>query len=111
MPTLKAQKVNKRPPSTSSMPIKGVRQGCPVSLPLFNPSAEDIFREIDSEDQNDNYEGEKIGGMTITDLRYADDLSLLSRSTKGLNSIIQKDKAISELKYGLRINDKKKTKF
>ena len=59
---------------------KGVCQGCPVSPPLFNLYTDDIFREIDSKDQNNYYEGVKIGGMTITDLRYADDVALLPRS-------------------------------
>ena len=87
---------------------KGVHQGCPVSPQLFNLYTEDIFREINSEDQNDYYEEVKIGRMAITDLRYADDAALLSRSAKGLNNIIQKNKAVSK-QYGVRTNDKKTT--
>ena len=40
---------------------KGIRQGCPISPPLFNVCTEETFREIDSEDQNDYYDGMKIG--------------------------------------------------
>ena len=60
-----------------------------------------MFREIDSTDQNDYYEN-----WWADHLRYPGDVALLSRSAKGLNNIIQKDKAVSE-QYGLRINGKK----
>lgn len=56
---------------------EGVRQGCPLASPLFKLYTEDIFREVnlDAEDhESEYYEGVKIGGMSITDLRYADDV-------------------------------------
>jgi len=56
----------------------GVRQGCPLAPPLFKLYTEDILWEVnlDAEDhESEYYEGVKIGGMSITDLRYADDVA------------------------------------
>ena len=50
---------------------KGVRQGCMLSPSLFNLYKEKIFREVE------NMNGVKINGITINNLRYADDTALL----------------------------------
>ena len=62
-----------------------------------------IWREV-AEDRP--FDPVSIGGREIEELRYADDTVLLSTSMEGLNSMVQKDRDVSE-KYGLLINEKK----
>ena len=52
---------------------QGTRQGCNVSPTEFNLYAERIMRTVE-----ENYEGVVIGGRRITNLRYADDATLLA---------------------------------
>ena len=60
---------------SESFPIKrGVRQGCMLSPKLFNAYTEEIFRK------NENLKGVVIGGMSIKDLRFADDTLLIAES-------------------------------
>jgi len=62
---------------TALFPIgQGTRQGCSVSPTEFNLYAERIMRTVE-----ENYEGVVIGRRRITNLRYADDTTLLA-STK-----------------------------
>ena len=49
---------------------KGVRQGCVISPCLFNILAEMVMRRV-LENWNSGF---KIGGITINNLRYADDI-------------------------------------
>jgi len=51
---------------------------CNVSLTEFNLYAEHIMRTVE-----ENYEGLVIGGRRITNLRYADDTTLLA--SRGLH--------------------------
>ena len=56
-------------------PIKrGVRQGCGLSPELFNLFSEFIFRKTD------DLSGCAIGGVSINNLRYADDTALMAAS-------------------------------
>jgi len=55
---------------------KGVRQGCGLSLYLFNILVEMVMRETLNEFQG----GLQIGGRIVTKLRYADDIMLLATS-------------------------------
>ena len=64
---------------------KGVRQGCPLSLILFNLYVNDIFNIIDQNSTPGVYLKE---GNTINALMYADDLVLISRSKEGLQRLI-----------------------
>lgn len=82
---------------------KGTRQGCILSPFLFNLYAEVIMRKINLDEQNI---GVKIGGRTISNLRYADDTTLMAESEKDLKKLILKLKEESE-KVGLHLNIKK----
>ena len=53
---------------------QGVRQGCILSPTLFNLYAEYIMRRIVENQKG----GLSIGGWNLTNLRYADDTTLLA---------------------------------
>ena len=82
---------------------KGLRQGCILSLCLFNLSAEYIM-------QNDRLDkaqaGIKIAGRNINNLRYADDTTLMVESEMELKNFLMKVKEESE-KAGLNLNVQK----
>ena len=82
---------------------KGVRQGCILSFCLFNFYADYIMR-------NDGLEGTqpgiKIAGRNISNLRYADDTTLMTESEEELKSLLMKMKEESE-KVGLKLNTRK----
>ena len=61
---------------------RGVRQGCILSPVLFNLYTDIIFRSIQ------HLQGVVIGGMQITDSRYADDTALLAESEKELQETL-----------------------
>ena len=56
---------------------KGVRQGCILSLCLFNLFAEDIMWNARLDEAQ---AGSKIAGRNINNLRYADDTTLMAES-------------------------------
>ena len=56
---------------------KGVRQGCMLSLCLFNLNAEYIMRNTGLEEAQ---AGIKIAGRNINNLRYADNITLMAES-------------------------------
>ena len=68
---------------------KGVRQGCIVSPCLFNLYAEYIMRNAGLEKAQ---AGIKIAGKNITNLRYADDTTLMAESEEELKSLLMKVK-------------------
>ena len=80
----------------------GVRQGCLLSPTLFN-----IFLERIMSDALDNHEGTvSIGGRTITNLRFADDIDGLAGEENELTNLVnQLDRAST--KYGMEISAEK----
>ena len=63
---------------------KGVRQGCILSPYLFNLYAKYIMRNAGLEEAQ---AGIKIARRNITNLRYADDTTLMAESKEELKSL------------------------
>ena len=82
---------------------KGVRQRCILSPCLFNLYAEYIMRNAGLEETQ---AGIKIAGRNISNLRYADDTTLMAESEEELKSLLMKVKVESE-KVGLKHNIQK----
>src|SRR5574337_1313087 len=82
---------------------KGVHQGCILSPYLFNLYAEYIMRNAGLEETQ---AGIKIAGRNISNLRYADDTTLMAESEEELKSLLMKVKEESE-KIGLKLNIQK----
>ena len=82
---------------------KGVRQGCVLSLCLFNLYAEYIMRNAGLDEVQ---AGIKIAGRNTNNLRYADDTTLMAGSKEELNSLLMKVKEESK-KVGLKLNIQK----
>ncbi|XP_062824414.1 uncharacterized protein LOC134295527 [Anolis carolinensis] len=82
---------------------KGVRQGCILSLYLFNLYAEHIMRHAGLEESK---AGVKIPERNINNLRDVDDTTLMAESEEELRSLITKVKEESA-KAGLQLNIKK----
>ena len=68
---------------------KGVHRGCILSPYLFNWYAEHIMQTAGLEEAQ---EGIKIAGRNISNLRYADDTILMTKSEKKLKSLLMKVK-------------------
>ena len=82
---------------------KGVYQGCILSPCLFNLYAEDIMRNARLDEAQ---AGIKIVGRNISNLRYADDTTLMAESEEELKSLLMKVKEKSQ-KAGLKLNIQK----
>ncbi|GFS25621.1 proteasome activator complex subunit 4 [Elysia marginata] len=67
------------------------------------------MRDVEAEDTEDKYSAIKLNGNPITELRYADDTALLSKTTEGLNELMQYVKKFSQNK-NLLLNAKKTKK-
>ena len=78
---------------------KRVPQGCILSPCLFNLYAEYILRNAGL---NEAQAGIKIARRNITNLRYADDTTLMAESEEELKSLLMKVKEESE-KVGLKL--------
>ena len=81
---------------------KGVRQSCILSPCLFNLPAENIMRNTRLDEAQ---AGIKIAGRNISNLRNADDTTLMAESEE-LKSLLIKVKENSE-KVGLKLNIQK----
>ena len=82
---------------------KGVRQGCILSLCLFNLHAEYIIRNARLKEAQ---AGIKIARRNINNLRYADDTTLMAESEEELKNLLMKVKEESEI-VGLKLNTQK----
>ena len=77
---------------------KGVHQGCILSPCLFNLYAEYLLRNAGLEEAQARI---RTAGRNISNLRYADDTTLMAESEEELKSLLTKGK--SE-KVGLKLN-------
>ena len=68
---------------------KGVRQGCILSLCLFNFYTEYIMRNALLEEAQ---AGIKIAGRNVNNFRFADDTTLMAESEEDLKSLLMKVK-------------------
>ena len=82
---------------------KEVRQGCILSLCLFNFYAEYIMRNAGLEEAQ---AGIKTAGRNINNLRYVDDITLMAESEEELKSLLMKATEENE-KAGLKLNIQK----
>ena len=82
---------------------KGLRQVCILSPCLFNVYAEYIMRNAGLDEAQ---AGIKIAGRNISNLRYADDTTLMAESKEELKSPLMKVKEESE-NVGLKFNIQK----
>ena len=78
---------------------KGVRQGCIISLYLFNLYGERIMRSA----LDTNIGRISIGVETVKDLRYADDTTAISETVRDMKHMIEKIRLESD-KIGLYLN-------
>ena len=79
---------------------KGVRQGCILPPCLFNLHAEYIMRNAGLDEAQASI---RIAGRNISNLRYADDTTLMAEGEEELKSLSMKVKEESE-KAGLKLN-------
>ena len=79
---------------------KGVCQSCVLSPCFLNLYAEYVMRNAGLEEAQ---AGIKIAGRNISNLRYADDTTLMAESEQKLKSLLIKVKEESE-KVGLKLN-------
>ena len=82
---------------------KGGRQGCILSPCLFNFYAEYIRRNAGLEEAQP---GIKMAGGNISNLSYADDITIMAESEEEIKSLLMEVKEESE-KVGLKPNNKK----
>lgn len=80
---------------------KGVRQGDSLSPKLFSAVLESVFRRLDWEEKGMNIDGERF-----TNLRFADDVVLVSEKCEELEEMINELNRES-LKVGLKMNREK----
>ena len=88
---------------TGSRQEKGVRQGCILSACLFNLYVEYIMRNVGLHEAQT---GIKIAGRNTSNLRYADDTTLMAESEEELKSLLMKVKEESK-NVGLKLNIQK----
>ena len=89
--------------STEFQIHRGVRQGDPLSPKLFTAVMEEIFKKVEIS------EGVNVDGENLSNLRFADDVSLLNETTKQMEKHMNNLNSES-MKVGLKIH-KGKTKY
>ena len=82
---------------------KGVHQGCKLSPCLFNLHVEYIMRNAGLDETQAII---SISGKNISNLRYADDITLMEESEEELKNLLMKVRKESE-KAGLKLNFEK----
>ena len=82
---------------------KGVHEGCILSPCLFNLYAEYIMRHAGLDEAQ---AGIKIVGRNISNLKYADDTTVMAESEEKLKTLLMKVKEQSE-KAGLKQHSEK----
>ena len=82
---------------------KGVHQGCILSLCLLNLYSKYISYITQNARLDEAHSEIKIAGRNISNLRYADDTTLMAESKEKLKSLLMKVKEESE-QAGLKLN-------
>ena len=77
----------------------GVRQGCLLSNLLLNLFLEEIIADI----QNNNTSSISIGGLSISNLKFADDIDLIAGNTQEQQTLTDK-LSNNASKYGMEIS-------
>ena len=82
----------------------GVRQGCLLSLTLYN-----IFLELIMSDALEEHDGKvSIGGRNITNLRFADDIDALAEEEQELEALVESlDKTCKSYKMEISLEKTK----